>query len=232
MKAIILAAGKGKRLGPVTEKLPKPMIEIEGEPILLHNVLWLKNEGIVDFHINLHYLPDVIKNYFGDGRRWGVKITYYYEPKILGTAGAVKNIAESWDEDFLVVYGDNFYKSGFGLSDFLNLHLAKKAVATIGVYRAGGDLKNKGVVVLDKEALVLAFFEKIEQPPSALINAGLYILSPAVVKKIPGGFSDFGKDIFPSLIKKDIPIFGYLFHKGSIIAIDTPALLEQTINSK
>jgi NDP-sugar pyrophosphorylase family protein len=113
MKAIILAAGKCKRLKGTVDNIPKPMIRIKGEPILEHNVEWLKRFGIKEIYINLHHFPDAIKNYFGDGKKMGVKIRYSYEPKLLGTAGGVRRIIDKyWNSEdtdtFLVIYGDNF----------------------------------------------------------------------------------------------------------------------------
>ena len=135
MRAIVLAAGKGERLKEVTSTIPKPMIKIMDKPILEHNINWLNRYGIKNIYINLHHLPNVIKDYFKDGKRWGVRITYSYEPELLGTAGAVRKIAEEyWQlrtdnyyssvarEDlrdskkqktkntFVVVYGDNLFK--------------------------------------------------------------------------------------------------------------------------
>lgn len=93
MKAVILAAGKGERLSEITQKIPKPMIEFKGKPLLEHNIELCKKFGIEDIYINLHHLPEKIKDYFGDGKRFGVKIKYSYEEQLLGTAGAVKRIA-------------------------------------------------------------------------------------------------------------------------------------------
>ncbi len=89
MKAFILAAGKGKRLGSLTESVPKPMLELSGKPILEHNILMCKKTGVKDIFINLHYLPDIITDYFGDGFKLGVNIQYHYQPELLGTAGGM-----------------------------------------------------------------------------------------------------------------------------------------------
>ena len=94
MKAVILAAGKGERLGTITQKIPKPMIRIDGKPILEHNIFMCKNSRVEEIFINLHHLPNVIKRYFGNGESWGVKINYKYESKLLGTAGTISNFKE------------------------------------------------------------------------------------------------------------------------------------------
>ncbi|MCK4786724.1 MAG: nucleotidyltransferase family protein, partial [Desulfobacteraceae bacterium] len=121
MKAIILAAGKGERLKELTEKVPKPMLRINGEIILEHNLKWLKEYGIEEVFINLHYLPEVIQDYFKNGNAWGIKINYSCEKEILGTAGGVKKIIEDcgwnkWDDDFLLIYGDNLYPFSYNLN--------------------------------------------------------------------------------------------------------------------
>ena len=107
MKALILAAGKGERLGDITKNIPKPMIEVSGKPILEHNIGICKQAGIKDLFINLHYLPDRITEYFQDGKKYGVNLTYLYESEILGTAGALFPIINKLSDPFMVIYGDN-----------------------------------------------------------------------------------------------------------------------------
>jgi len=102
MKPMLLAAGMGTRLRPLTERLPKCMVPVGGKPILEHNIEWLKKYGFTDVMINLHYLPQVVMGYFGDGSKWGVKIKYSVEKEILGTAGGVKNVAWFFDNEAFV----------------------------------------------------------------------------------------------------------------------------------
>jgi len=106
MQAIILSGGLGTRLRPLTNDIPKVMVPIGGKPVLEHHIKQLKRSGVTEILINLHYLPEVIKSYFGDGSKFGVNITYKYEPEILGTAGAVKNFEDCLKDEFLVIYGD------------------------------------------------------------------------------------------------------------------------------
>ena len=113
MKVIILAGGFGTRLAEYTSTIPKPMIKIAGKPILEHNIIMCKNNGIDKILINLHHLPLAIKNYFGNGKRWGVTISYRYEPKLLGTAGTVRNAKNVLDMPFFIIYGDNFFNNDF-----------------------------------------------------------------------------------------------------------------------
>src|ERR1044072_9517480 len=100
-KAMLLAAGKGPRLKPLTETVAKCMIEIGGKPVLEHNIVWLRKYGVTDILINLHYLAEAVMNYFGDGSRFGVRLKYSYEEELLGTAGAVKKVESFFDAPFL-----------------------------------------------------------------------------------------------------------------------------------
>ncbi|NQT81085.1 MAG: nucleotidyltransferase family protein [Candidatus Aminicenantes bacterium] len=243
MKAIILAAGKGKRLGKLTESIPKPMLKIGKKPILEHNIECLRDYGISDIYINLHHLPEVIRNYFSDGKKWGVNIQYSYEPALLGTAGAMRKIAEdywikkSWKKNkhilspkrqnpFFVVYGDNLF--AYNLRKIINFHERKKGVATIALYEKE-NVEQSGIVLLNGDNKIIKFIEKPKpgEVVSNLVNTGLYILEPKVLDYIPSNKAiDFGKDVFPEMIKNDEKIFGLIL-KGNLRAIDTPLLYKQ-----
>lgn len=231
-KAIILAAGQGKRLGKLAEGVPKPMIMIEGKAILERNLEWLRSYGIQDVYINLHHLPDVIKGHFGSGGRWGVTIQYSYEPELLGTAGAVRKIIEDyWNrsrtEPFLVAYGDNLFE--FDLAEITSSYEKTKA-ATIALIEKD-DVNESGIVLLDKDARVIKFIEKPKKDEliSRLVNAGLYVLTPDVLDYIPAKKpADFGKDVFPEMIRNNVRIFGVIV-KGNLIAVDTPFLYKQIV---
>ena len=125
---MLLAAGRGTRLRPMTETVSKCMVEIAGKPVLEHNVEWLREFGVTDIVINLHYLPETVMNHFGDGSRFGVRITYSHEPELLGTAGAVKKVAAFFDAPFFVWYGDNL--STCRLDRLREFHEAKGGIAT------------------------------------------------------------------------------------------------------
>ena len=130
MKAVVLAAGRGQRLGNITVDLPKPMIEIHGKPVLEHNLEMCREADIHEIYINLHHLPDLIRNYFGDGSKYGVNITYNYEPDLLGTAGALLPFQNNLkDNPFFVIYGDNYLD--FDLMDLKLFH--KKMNADISI---------------------------------------------------------------------------------------------------
>lgn len=238
MKAVVLAAGKGQRLKGVLDNVPKPMAKIAGKPILQHNLEWLRNSGITDIYVNLHHLSDCITRHFGDGSGWGVRITYSYEPQLLGTAGAVKKIArEFWkdkpDESFLVIYGDNLV-SDFDLRRIIQFHSRKKGIATICLYRKPEEVSKSGVVTLDENCKITKFVEKplAGRVASDLVNTGIYCLEPAILNYIPENSScDFGKDVFGKVLNAGENLFGLVLD-AELIAIDTPQLFEKLVDSR
>ncbi len=234
MKAIILAAGKGERLKEVVDYIPKPMVKIKGKSILEHNIEWLKSFGLKDIYVNLHHLPDVIKDHLGNGTQYGVNITYSYEKHLLGTAGAVKKIAtEYWKKDpsdtFLVAYGDNLL-SDFNLLQITEFHRAKKGIGTICLYHKD-DVSQSGVAVLDGDRIV-DFIEKPEpsETTSHIVNTGIYVLEQRILKYIPDGFSDFGHDIFRTVLDAEERLYGFVSNR-KLVAVDTPELLRQVVKS-
>jgi len=230
LKAIILAAGKGSRLGNITKDTPKPMIMINTKPILEHNIRMCKEAGITDIHINLHYLPEKIKKYFHDGSKFGVNIKYNYEPEILGTAGAlIPFLNEIRDEKFFVIYGDNYFS--FNLLELESFH--KKMNADISIlldWRE--DISQSGVVSLDNNDRVIRFIEKpnSQDVKSRWISAGIYLLNPSIDFEIFKSGFDFGFDVFPALLENKCKIYG-LKTKNKMITIDTPQMLNNALNN-
>jgi len=233
MKAVILAAGKAERLKGIVDTVPKPMIEFRKKPILQHNIEWLRNSGITDIYINLHHLPDIIRNYFGEGEDFSVKITYSYERQLLGTAGAVGKIAALYwknesPETFIVAYGDNVL-SDFDLVKLTDFHNQKSGIGTICLYPNPQQISKSGVAVLNGDNRIIQFVEKPSGDKfiSDLVNTGLYVLSPGILKYIPvNSYSDFGKDIFNRVIADHQSLYG-LVMKKNLIAVDTPELLRK-----
>jgi mannose-1-phosphate guanylyltransferase len=227
MRVLLLAAGEGARLRPLTEKLPKPMIPIGGKPILEHNVESLACHGIHEIAINLHHCPDVVMNHFGNGSRFDVNITYSYEPELLGTAGAAKKLEYYFQETFLVIYGDNLIDCD--LKRLFSFHDEHSGMVTIVLHHRD-DVSNSGVVSIDAQDRVTRFVEKpkIDQISSHWVNAGILVLEPEVLQYIPPGIpSDFGKEILPYLLKEGKKLYGYRLKEGEKIWwIDTPADLE------
>ena len=217
MKALLLSAGLGERLRPITNDIPKVMIKLNEKPCLLYAIENLKKQGVTDFLINTHHMPHKIKDFFGDGSKFGVKIKYSFEESPLGTSGSLNNFKEDIKSTFIVVYADVL--ADFDLKSALRIHKKNNAAATI-ILDDKRDKKGKGLVVT-KEESVASFVEKPEQLiENALINSGFYVLEPNILNEIPKGFSDFGKNILSALIKKSqvcwIKHEGYIFDIGTI----------------
>ncbi len=227
-KAIILAAGHGTRLRPLTDRVPKAMVPVAGKPVLQHAVERLRDCGVREIAINLCHLPRVVMDHFGDGSRWGVKIHYSVEQEVLGTAGGVKRVADLFDGPFFVWYGDNL--SSIDLSSMYRFHRDKAAAVTMALCHREY-VNASGIVGLDADNRITRFLEKPspEQVFSHWINAGIYVLEPGVLEAIPEGkFYDFGRDLFPALLDRGGPLYGYLMGENELLwLIDTPVYLEQ-----
>ena len=181
MKAVILSAGKSKRLSSLTASVPKPMLKIAGKPILEHNILMCKKAGVDEIFINLHYLAEKITDYFGDGSKYDLKIIYNYEPRLLGTAGGLLYFLK-WlqHEPYYVIYGDNY--SNIELRDLKVYHDSVDSDFTIALHWVK-DIQNSGFVELDKEGKVNKFIEKpkIDNIKGGWVNSGLYIINPGLI---------------------------------------------------
>lgn len=229
MKAIILAGGVGTRLE--LQNIPKPMYKLNGKPILEHNILLLKKHNITDLCFAIHHMYHVIKDYFGDGNKWGVRIQYSFEKEPLGTSGGLKEAEWFFDNDpFFVVYGDNY--TNINLSNMLQFHKTHKSTATIAVFDPEKSLNSRiagGVVNLDKENSIISFTEGKNKGPHGqkeFVNAGVYILESKVLNEItPKVVSDFGKDVFPGLLNRKNLLKGYVTD-SFVIAIDTREALK------
>jgi mannose-1-phosphate guanylyltransferase len=210
-KAVILVGGPGTRLQPLTDNIPKSLVPVLNRPFMEHTFAYLKNYDIRDIALTLNYLPDIIKDHFGDGRRFGVDLSYYLEEEPLGTAGAVKNAEELLDNTFVVLNGDVF--TDIDLADMLAFHRRNKAAATISL-KWVEDPSAFGVVETDDTGRVKRFIEK---PPASeattnWINAGIYILEPDVLEMVPSGTHYmFERGLFPGLLDAGKRVFGYTF---------------------
>lgn len=226
VKAIILAAGKGLRLRPLTGGVSKPMVEVAGCPILEHNVRLLASHNIKEIIINLHYKPDVIMRYFENGKKWGVKIQYSYEPEIMGTAGAVKFAEGLLGTTFIVFYGDNL--TNLDITNLIRYHRSRSGIGTIAVFHRQ-DVGSSGVVDFDENGCMTGFIEK-PCPRDFLsnwVNAGILILEREILDFIPEDVKcDFGKDIIPSLLKEGKRLYAYPMSEA-LWWIDTPDDLER-----
>jgi mannose-1-phosphate guanylyltransferase/phosphomannomutase len=225
MKAFILAAGLGTRLRSLGLDAPKVMVPIGGKPLLEHHLELFKRQGIREFIVNLHYLPEKITSYFGDGSKFGVSIIYSHEPELLGTAGAVKKMeSELRNGPFIVFYGDNLVQVDFG--PLLEFHRDRQALATVALF-ASPEPWTGGVVETDSNGRVVRFVEKPDrkQVSTNLISAGIFVLEPQVLDVVPAGqFSDFGKDVFPKLLAERRPVYA-MEPKAYIQDVGTPERL-------
>lgn len=210
MKAIIMAGGEGSRLRPLTCNRPKPMVPVLGKPVMQYSIELLKKHGITDIGVTLQYLPEQIKQYFGDGSDFGVNLTYFIEDSPLGTAGSVKNAQSFLDQTFIVVSGDAL--TDIDLSAAINFHRKKNAEATLVLSRVDVPLEY-GVVVTDSQGNITRFLEKPgwSEVFSDTVNTGIYILEPSVLSLFEEGqFFDFAKDLFPIMLKQGKTMVGYV----------------------
>jgi len=216
MKAIILAAGLGTRLRPITSTIPKCMVPINGIPLL---ELWLRECERADIEavlVNTHYLADRVAEF--TAARRGIPVQLAYESKLLGSAGT---IAANWDfveggESFLVVYADNL--TTFPLSDLISFHAGHEQIASMALFRSPNP-SACGVVELDGSGLVTGFWEKPENPSGNLVNAGLYVFRREVQRYLPAEVpADVGGSLMPALVGRamGVPISGYFVDIGTL----------------
>jgi NDP-sugar pyrophosphorylase family protein len=228
MKAVILAAGVGSRLRPLTDTCPKPMLPIAGRPLLARTLDWLSANGVAEAALNLHHLPDVVRAGLGDGRAWGMALRYSYEPELLGSAGALRTIAErfpGWlDQTFALIYGDML--CDIDLAALLAAHRSARATLTMALKHTTTP-HTQGMIELDPTGRVRRFVEKpADWRGGNLANAGVYLCEPAILEAIPAGFSDFGHDVIPALLASDTPVYGQLA-PGYLLDIGTPEAYAQ-----
>lgn len=210
MQAVIMAGGFGTRLRPLTNNIPKPMVPIVNKPMLEHLITLLKIHNIKDYVVLLFYQPEIIKNYFGDGSRFDVHIEYVLPDRDYGTAGAVKESEEYIKDDFLVISGDVL--TDFNLTEFYNFHKKKNSTATIALYSSENPL-HYGIVLINNENKIVRFLEKPSSSEvfSDTINTGIYYFKKEVFQDIPKHENfDFSKDLFPLLLEKETPLFGFI----------------------
>jgi mannose-1-phosphate guanylyltransferase len=220
--ALVLAAGRSTRIQAAVDGRPKPLIEVGGQSVLERNLRQLAAAGVRTAWINLHYESEQIRAAIGDGHVFGLDVQYSYEPELLGTAGAAKNIERFIGvEPFFVVYGDNLVS--VDLHDMTGKHRASRADATIAVFdrdRVPNTGLAGGRVAIDEGGYIVDFREGGGTSP--YVNAGVYVLEPSVLASIPAGrASDFGHDVFPSLLRSGRRLQAYSID-GYCLGIDTP----------
>ena len=221
LKAVILVGGLGTRLHPLTFDMPKSVLPVLNRPFMEYTFAYLLQSGIKDIILTVNYLPDIIRDYFGDGSRYGVNLIYCHEQEPMGTAGAIKNAENYLDSTFVALNGDIF--TDLDLGDMLEIHRMKKAKTTISLQWVD-DPSAFGVVETDADHRVLRFIEK---PPRAeaktnWINAGIYMLEPEVLKHVPENTHYMvEKGLFPALLDMGEPVYSYQF-RGYWLDMGTP----------
>jgi mannose-1-phosphate guanylyltransferase len=223
MKAMILAAGKGTRVRPITYTIPKPLIPILHKPVMEFLIDLLSSHGCDEIMVNVSHLAQEIESYFHDGRRFGVQMAYSFEGtidnngelrgKALGSAGGMRRIQDFYpffDDTFVVLCGDALID--LDLTAAVKWHKEKGSIATLVMKSvAKEDVSSYGVVVTDEEGRVKAFQEKptVEQALSTSINTGIYIFEPEIFNYIPSDCEyDIGSELFPKLVETGAPFYG------------------------
>jgi len=210
-QAVIAAGGFGTRLRPFTDTAPKPMIPVLGKPMLAWDIEQFKKYGVTEVFCTLHYLPEVVMDYFGDGSRFGVKMHYTIEQESLGSAGGIKEFEQKLDDEFFYIYGDMV-----SLMDYVKMERAwrEKPTGTIGMQRVQrtDDHADADTVELDETGRLIAVHPKPHAQiyPNAYRARGMFILNKKILSYIPGGESfDFGRQLLPAVLAGGEKFYGY-----------------------
>jgi mannose-1-phosphate guanylyltransferase / phosphomannomutase len=210
LKVVILAGGKGTRMGSLSAKLPKPMVLLAGKPILQHQLENAKAYGFDDIIMLTGYREEVIQEYFGDGSGFGVNIEYVIDKNPLGTAGSAKELEGKINETFLVFYGDTIMD--INLNNLIKFHNSKKGLVTLVVHPNDHPF-DSDILEVDENNRVHKFIRKphkSDQYYQNLVNAALYVFEPQIFNYMEKNeYADFGKDIFPDMVTQGVSIYGW-----------------------
>lgn len=210
MQTVIIAGGKGTRLG--LKDIPKPMVKIDGKPLLQHQIELAKNYGSKEFFILSGHLAHVIKDYFGNGSKFGVKIHHIVEPYPLGTAGSLKLLEGKLDERFMVFYGD--VVMDFDITSFIDFDAKHPDSIGTTLVHPNDHPYDSDLLEIDKDNRVVKIFPKPHEPKKFyqnLVNAAVYIFSNKIFDFIEEGVSqDFGKDILPKIVENEAELYAYI----------------------
>lgn len=229
MKAMILAAGLGTRLRPLTLDRPKPLVDVHGRPLIAYNLLLLRRYGIVDVIINLHHQGEALRAALGDGGAFGVRIVYSPEDPLLDTGGAIKNAASLLgDDDFLVLNGDTVID--LPLDTLVAAHRARRAAATL-VLRHDPQQQRYGLVEIDGGDRIRRFLGRPAEVDAAVVSymfAGVHVLSSRVLAYMPEAGTAFSitRATYPTMLAAGESLYGFPFG-GFWRVIDTAADLER-----
>lgn len=221
MRAMVLAAGLGTRLRPITYAIPKPMVPVLNRPVMEHSVRLIARHGFEEAIANLHWFPETIEGYFGDGSDFGIELTYSHEQQLLGTAGGVRNVAEFLGDSFLVVAGDALTDLDF--SAMRKFHESHDGLVTLATKRVA-NTDEYGVVIAGEDGRIQGFQEKPDpaEALSDLANTCIYMFrrevfdffpepgtSKAAGPDDPPSFADWAMDVFPALLENDVPFYSH-----------------------
>ncbi len=215
MRALLLAAGLGTRLRPITDTVPKCLVEVNGQPLLDYWLELLSNESITEILINLHYLPDVVRNHI-ESCKYPVKITTVYEEKLLGTGGTLLRNSDFFrNEPLMLVHADNL--SIFDVHAFIRQYEERKTDVEITMMTFSTDEPQTcGVIELDEHDIVKAFHEKVKNPPGNLANGAVYILSPKVIEflvSLKKEVIDFSTEVLPHFMGRINIFHNEIYHR-------------------
>ncbi len=218
---MVLAAGLGTRLRPITFDMPKPMVPVLNRPVMEHILRLLARHGFSEAIANLHWFPDLIEGHFGDGSRLGVELSYSREEQLLGTSGGVRNVADFLGDSFLVISGDAL--TDLDLGAMREFHESHDGIATLATKRVD-DTSQFGVAITGADGRIQGFQEKPDpaEALSDLANCGIYMFrseifdffpAPGTSKAAgpgdPPGFADWAMDVFPRLLEGDVPFYSH-----------------------
>lgn len=211
MRAMMMAAGEGTRLRPLTYSYPKPMVPVLNKPVMEHALENAASHGLRDIAVNLYHRAERVQKYFGDGSAWGLNLRYSIESRLMGTAGGVKKMEKFLNGGtFLILSGDGL--SEIDLTAAVEFHRRKKSFATMVLKRVSSRFEY-GVTLTDASGRIKKFFEKPSWSDvfADTVNTGVYIFEPGIFRHIPKGVPyDFGKQVWPALFKARLPIYGYV----------------------
>ncbi len=218
---MVLAAGLGTRLRPITYEIPKPMVPVLNRPVMEHSVRLLVRHGLSEAIANLHWFPETIEDRFGDGSKFGLDLTYSHEDRLLGTAGGVRNVADFLGDSFLVVAGDALTDIDF--SAMRDFHESHDGLVTLATKRVA-DTDQYGVVIAGEDGRIQGFQEKPDpaEALSDLANTCIYMFRSEIFDFFPAPgtskaagpddaleFADWAMDIFPALLESDVPFYSH-----------------------
>jgi mannose-1-phosphate guanylyltransferase len=221
MRAMVLAAGLGTRLRPITYGMPKPMVPVVNRPVMEHILRLLARHGFTETIANLHWFPETIESHFGDGSGFGVELAYSHEEQLLGTSGGVRHAAGFLGDSFLVISGDAL--TDIDLAAMREFHESHDGIATLATKRVA-DTSQFGVAITGADGRIQGFQEKPDpaEALSDLANCGIYMFrseifdffpapgtSMAAGKGDPAGFADWAMDVFPALLAADVPFYSH-----------------------